>query len=147
MNNARSARSCTAWEKKQKKFSILHVFQKETRRNINKQFDAYFQIRQNVIYERARFKRRIQQPGELVNQFITEIHKLVESCNFGEMKEELIHDCLIVGIRDDALSEHLQLEPDLTLDKVKRLICQRESVKIQDILQKTLQRKTICWMQ
>ena len=99
-----------------------------------------------MIYERARFKRRIQQPGELVNQFITEIHKLAESCNFGEMKEELIHDCLIVGIRDDALSEHLQLEPDLTLDKVKRLICQSESVKIQDILQKTFQRKTICWM-
>ena len=60
--------------------------------------------------------------------------------------EELIRDRLIVGIRDDALSECLQLEPDLALDKAKQLICQRESVKTQQgILQKRLKRgKTIC---
>ena len=53
------------------------------------------------------------------------------------MKEELIHDRLVVGIRDLALSERLQLEPDLTLDKMKRLIHQQEAVKSQqDILQK-----------
>ena len=35
------------------------------------------------------------------------------------MKDELIRDRLVVGIRDLALSERLQLEPDLTLDKAK----------------------------
>ena len=53
------------------------------------------------------------------------------------MKDELIRDRLVVGIQDLALSERLQLEPDLTLDKAKQLIRQRESVKIQqDSLQK-----------
>ena len=53
------------------------------------------------------------------------------------MKDELIRDRLVVGIRNLALSECLQLEPDLTLDKAKQLIRQRESVKIQqDFLQK-----------
>ena len=45
------------------------------------------------------------------------------------MKEELVRDRLVVGIRDHALSEHLQMEAELTLDKAKRLIRQREAVK------------------
>ena len=58
------------------------------------------------------------------------------------MKEELIRDHLVVGIQDEALLERLQLESDLTLDKAKRFICQRESVKIQqDILQKTFKKE------
>jgi len=48
------------------------------------------------------------------------------------MKDELIRDRLIVGIHDNALSERLQMEPDLmALDKAKRLIRQREAVKEQ----------------
>ena len=47
------------------------------------------------------------------------------------MKEDLIRDRLVVGIRDHSLSEQLQMEPDLTLDKVKRLIHQRDTVKEQ----------------
>ena len=47
------------------------------------------------------------------------------------MKEELARDCLVVGIRDLALSEWLQMEAGLTLDKAKRLTCQREAVKEQ----------------
>ena len=38
------------------------------------------------------------------------------------MKEELIRDCLVVGIRDLVLSERLQMEAELMLDKAKRLI-------------------------
>ena len=41
------------------------------------------------------------------------------------MKEELIRDRLVVGIRDAALSERLQLDGDLTLEKVKKAIRQK----------------------
>ena len=51
------------------------------------------------------------------------------------MKEELIRDCLVVGIRDLVLSERLQMEAELMLDKAKRLIHQCEAVKEQqDVL-------------
>ena len=60
-----------------------------------------------------------------------EAHRLGDSCDFGEMKEDLIRDRLVVGIRDQALSKRLQMEPDLTLDKAKRLIRQRDAVKEQ----------------
>ena len=60
-----------------------------------------------------------------------EIHRLAGNCEFGDMKDQLICDRLVVGIQDCALSEHLQLEADLTLDKAKKLIRQTEAVRVQ----------------
>ena len=112
---------------------------KKKYQKVIEEFDKYFKVKKNVIYERARFNRRSQLPEESVDRFITEVHSLADSCEFGTMKEELIRDRLVVGIRDLALSERLQLEPDLTLDKAKQLIRQREAVKLQqDFLQKSL---------
>ena len=54
-----------------------------------------------------------------------------DRCEFKEMKDELIRDRLVVGILDQALSERLEMEADLTLDKAKRMIRQREAVKTQ----------------
>ena len=59
---------------------------------------------------------------ESADHFITELHRLAENCELGEMKDQLIRDRLVVGIRDSALSERLHLEADLTLNKVERLI-------------------------
>ena len=95
------------------------------------EFDNYFQVRKNVIFERARFNKRNQLSDEAVEEFIAEIHRLADRCDFKKMKDELIRDHLVVGIRDNALSERLQMEPELTLNKAKRLIRQREAVKEQ----------------
>lgn len=56
---------------------------------------------------------------------------LADSCEYGYIKEEMICDCLIVGIRDESLSERLQMESDLTLEKAKKIIRQREAVQQQ----------------
>ena len=47
------------------------------------------------------------------------------------MRDELLRDRLVVGIRDKALSEKLQLDPTLMLEKAKTAIRQREAVKEQ----------------
>ena len=47
------------------------------------------------------------------------------------MKDELLRDRIVVGIRDKKLSDHLQVDPDLTLEKAKRLVRQREAMKEQ----------------
>ena len=90
--------------------------------------DGFFQIRKNVIYERARFNRRVQQPDELVEQFITNLYHLAEHCEYGELRNEMIRDHIVVGIWDSVLSERLQLDPELTLEKAKILVRQREAV-------------------
>ena len=103
-------------------------------------FDAFFQVGRNVIFERARFNRRNQLGGETAEQYIMELYKLAKSCNYGEMKgemkDEMIRDRLVVGIRDNALSQRLQLDADLTLEKAKKMVRQREAVGEQQQLLK-----------
>ena len=90
--------------------------------------DSFFQVRRNVIFERARFNRRNQQADETAEQYIMTLYDLAANCNYGEMEAEMIRDRLVVGIRDSALSERLQLDPELTLEKAKKTIRQREAV-------------------
>ena len=62
-------------------------------------FDAFFQVRRNVIFERARFNRRNQNPGETAEQYIMALYTLAANCNYGDMEAEMIRDRLVVGIR------------------------------------------------
>ena len=80
-------------------------------------FDGYFNVRRNVIFERARFNRCYQRPGESAEQYIMELYNLAANCNYGEMEQEMIRDRLVVGIRDRNLSKTLQLDPKLTLER------------------------------
>ena len=62
------------------------------------------------------------------SSYIMTLYSLAESCEYGPLKEEMIRDRLVVGIRDSGLSERLQMDPDLTLEKAKKSIRQREAV-------------------
>ena len=58
---------------------------------------------------------RKQEEGEPVDAFITALYALAEHCSFGMLHDELIRDRIVVGIRNSALSEKLQLSPNLRL--------------------------------
>ena len=92
-------------------------------------FDQFFGVRKNVIFERAKFNRHNQLPGELAEKYITALYHLVESCDYSELKEEMLRDRIVVVMRDVRLSERLQMDPKLTLDKVKRELHQKEVVQ------------------
>ena len=81
-------------------------------------FEEFFRIRRNAIYERARFNRRNQLEGESSEQYITALYELVETCEYGGLQQEMLRDRIVVGIRDQALSERLQCDAELTLEKV-----------------------------
>ena len=93
--------------------------------------DEYFQVRKNIIYERARFNKRDQLDGETAKEYITVLYSLVKTCEYKEMQDEMLHDRLVVGILDKAMSKKLQLQVDLTLESAKKSIRQREAVKEQ----------------
>ena len=99
-----------------------------------KKFDEFFRVRHNVTFERACFNKRNQLPGESAENYITVLHQLAESYEYGNIKDEMIRDCLVVGIRDESLSERLQMEVNLNLDTAKKLIRQREAVQQQQLL-------------
>ena len=103
---------------------------------IIEKLDEYFKVRHNVIFERARFNRWNQQLGESADNYITALHQLAQGCEYGAMADELIRDRLVVGIRDESLSERLQIESKLTLEQAKKFIRQREAIHQQQSILK-----------
>ena len=59
------------------------------------------------------------------------LYNLADNCDYGGMKTEMIRDRLVVGIRDHALSEKMQMDPKLTLETAKKTIRQKEAVQQQ----------------
>ena len=105
--------------------------------------DAFFKVRRNVIFERARFNRRCQREGEPIDTYIMELYKLTENCDYGALTAEMIRDRIVVGIRDETLSKRLQLDPDLTLEKAKRIVRQQEAVQEQQKVLKGMEDVTL----
>ena len=99
--------------------------------------DGHFQVQHSKIFERARFNKHDQPCGESTDQYITILYQMAERCEYENFTSEMIQDRLVFGISDSALSEKLQIDSALTLDKAKRLIRQQEAVcKQQDVLKK-----------
>ena len=116
---------------------ILHSFalSEENRKSyqmVKSKFDDHFVKRRNVIFERAKFNR--QEGGESVDTFITALYSLAEHCGYSELHDEMIRDRIVVGIRNSALSEKLQLDPRLTLDSAISQVRQSEAIKQQQTL-------------
>ena len=111
--------------------------QKKEYRQVVQKFDEYFKVRKNLVYKRASFNLAHQVADESAEQFITRFHQLAENCEFGDLKNEMIRDRLVIGIRDGQLSERLQMESDLTLQKAEKLVRQRAAVSQQQQALKT----------
>ena len=82
---------------------------------VMKCFDKYFIPQRNVILERAKFGRRLQEDGQPIETYVRALYQLAENCEYGVNKEDFIRDRLVIGLRDLTLSEQLQMEEDLTL--------------------------------
>lgn len=96
-----------------------------------KKFESHFIPRRNVIFERFKFNSRIQKPGESVESFITGLHSMAEYCDYGDLKEQLIRDRIVVGMSDIKTSERLQLKDDLTLASCITIARQAELQSVQ----------------
>ena len=77
----RSARFSIVLEKMLKTCSSPPVLQTKKRKKytgVLRKFDGFFKVRRNIIFERARFNRRNQLEGKLVEQYITALYSLAE---------------------------------------------------------------------
>jgi len=96
---------------------------------------SYFVVKRNVIFERAKFNLRSQKDNyESVENFITDLYCLAEYCEFGTLKDDLIRDRIVVGLKDKKLSEQLHLDSQLTLEKAVAKARQSETVKKQQTI-------------
>ena len=68
-----------------------------------------------------------QRDDDSVEQYITALFHLWETCDYGDraLADELLHDRIIVGIRDTKLVETLMLDRVMSLYKVVRAVRQK----------------------
>ena len=95
---------------------------------VKDKFDHYFVKK---IFERAKFNMRKQEEGESVDSFVTALYALAEHCSYGALHDEMIRDRLVVGLQSAKMSEKLQLDSELTLEKA---VTQAEAIKQQQTL-------------
>ena len=95
---------------------------------VKPKLDSYF--RRNVIFERSQFNKRVQLENEAVDSFLTDLHCMVEHCQFVDVTHKLIRDRLVVGLRDARLAERLRIDFGKPVNQAR----QSEAVKKQQVL-------------
>ncbi|GFO24443.1 hypothetical protein PoB_005094800 [Plakobranchus ocellatus] len=93
--------------------------EKDTLEFLFEKFEEYCQPKINLILERYKFQFRLQNPTESTEQFVTQLKRLAQNCKFGQLKNEMVRDRLVVGIHNEieSVKERLLRESDLTLEK------------------------------
>ena len=97
-----------------------------------KKFEEYCQPCKNVPFERYRFNRRVQEPGETYDQYRTALLKLAAGCEFDKITaDEILRDRLVFGIKDNRVRERLLRKAKLTLADTDEICHTAESMLAQ----------------
>lgn len=90
---------------------------------IRKAFKDYCTPKARIVYERFKFNSRRQGTGEYFHNFLTDIKKLIKSCQYCAASESsILRDRIVLGINDRKLQEKL-LKDECPLEKTIE-ICQ-----------------------
>ena len=81
----------------------------------------HFKPTPSEIVERYKFHSCFRKPGKSVATFVSELRSLSQYCNFGDLLDVMIRDCLVCGINDDLIQKRLLAEPRLTYEKAVEL--------------------------
>lgn len=83
--------------KAEKRFSALSLSVADAKvyTKVLDAFEAYFIVKKNVINERAIFNRRIQNEGESIADFITALHTVHQTCEYGSLQEAILRDRIV----------------------------------------------------
>ena len=120
---ARKVYSNFQWDDLDNKYQVDSVL---------KQFRDYCSPHKQVPFERYRFNKRQQEPGETYNQYRTALRHLAAGCDFETITpDEILRDRLVFGISDHKVRERLLREPKLTLEKTDALCRASEATQQQ----------------
>ena len=93
-----------------------------------KSFDELVLLVQNhlqplpsVIVQRFNFHSRSRHQEETISQFMAELRKLAEHCEFGDSLNEMLRDRLVCGINDHQIQRRLLSEPKLSFSQALQI--------------------------
>ena len=61
-------------------------------------FDDYCSPRKNNLIQRFKFWNRSQQEEQSVDQFVTELKRMIKNCKYTESTDTMARDRLVLGI-------------------------------------------------
>ncbi|KAJ8888505.1 hypothetical protein PR048_007996 [Dryococelus australis] len=85
-------------------------------KEVIKAFENYIRPRRNVPYERFLLYSRKQKEGEPFQQLITDLKTLVRSCEFDDQVNDIVRDCIFMGVCDKILQKEMLQTQHLTLE-------------------------------
>ncbi|XP_037501208.1 uncharacterized protein K02A2.6-like [Rhipicephalus sanguineus] len=81
--------------------------------------EEYYTPHVNETAASYAFFMRAQKAGESVQDFIAEIRRLAEKCNFGAALERMLRDRIVCGVHDEDVRRHLLTQRKLTLEQAE----------------------------
>ena len=105
-------------------------------------FEEYFAPRRYIIYDRAKFFRRVQDEGESVEQFIRALNESADRCEFPDRATQ-IRDRIVVGMRDQTVSREMQsMDIDL-LTEAKAVSIARQADEVERQMRELTRPKSV----
>ena len=82
----------------------------------------------SVTVQRYNFNSRTQK-GETVSQFIAELRRLSEHCDFKATLDDMMRDRIVNGVRNPSVQRRLLADSGLTFNKAYELVQSAESAE------------------
>lgn len=86
-----------------------------------KKFEEYYVPSTNVTYQRYVFFNRRQEDGEAYEHYMATLKNLSLTCELGELRNSLVKDVFISGIRDKNIQEKLLNTADININKALKI--------------------------
>lgn len=108
-------------------YNILKVPNNGSYDSVVAEFKKYCAPRRNKTYERFIFNSRNQSKDEPFDHFLSDVKKLIQSCEYDSQEDSILIDRIVLGINDVSVQEKLLNIQNLKLDRAIE-ICRTSEV-------------------
>lgn len=98
---------------------------------ILQKFENYCVPRANTSVEAYKFNNRVQGPDESFDNFVSDLRKISSMCDFGNLRDRLIMDRIVQGVKDHQVKLRLLAEQNLTLARAVEIGKAAEQARVQ----------------
>ena len=105
---------------------------------IIRKFEEYFIPQQNVTFESKMFFSRKQLEAEPDDKWVTDLKQLSSTCEFGDLRDSLVKDAIVLGVQISSVKEPLIQDRELDISKAIeiRKISETSKQQLKDITDK-----------
>lgn len=87
----------------------------------------HFNPQPSEIVQRFKFDSRTKKPTETVTEYVAELRRLAQDCNYGTTLDQMLRDRLVCGIEEDRVQRRLLSEPNLTFETAFKIALASEA--------------------